>query len=97
MRIATLVIAFLAVVSLSARQCPAAGDQSGDVLFREDFENDDYAARGWYDGPQIETATDTVKTGKRSCVWHWKQGAILPGGKGGRVHIQPTASVTLSY
>ena len=68
------------------------------VLFEEDFEDADWASRGWYDGPQIELSYEEKVRGESSCVWHWKkQGDILPTGKGGRVRISPTESVTLSY
>ena len=69
-----------------------------EVLFEEDFEDTDWAGRGWYDGPQIELSAEEKFQGRSSCVWHWKsRGAVLPTGKGGRVRIAPTESVTLSY
>ncbi|MBW7997867.1 MAG: hypothetical protein FVQ81_15120 [Candidatus Glassbacteria bacterium] len=76
---------------------PDAGSKDAQLLFAEDFEDDNYEARGWYDNPQIETTAEMAKTGERSCIWHWKQDAILPGGKGGRVKLEPTGSVTLSF
>ena len=91
MRIVKLVITLVVAFSLhSARICMADGYQGGEVLFSEDFENDDFQARGWYDGPRIETTDEVAKNGERSCVWHWTKGATLPGGKGGRVLIEPS-------
>ncbi len=73
-------------------------DSAEKVLFEEDFEDTDWASRGWYDNPQIELSAEKKVQGNSSCVWHWKkQGDILPGGKGGRVRIPLTESVTLSY
>ncbi|HLA39986.1 MAG TPA: hypothetical protein VJ417_08315, partial [Candidatus Glassbacteria bacterium] len=75
---------------------PAAA-QEDKLLFAEDFEDGQFEARGWYDNPQIETTDRDAKSGKRCCIWSWKKGGVLPGGKGGRVEIEPGESVILSY
>jgi hypothetical protein len=108
MRVLTAIIAVLFISLAACARQPAPADNvpkqakqakqaEQKILFAEDFEDDDFAGRGWYDGPRIVTSAEVAKTGSRSCLWHWQQGERLPGGKGGRVTIEPTPSVTLSY
>jgi len=96
------VVSLLCLSQLFCTPKQATTDSPADsaelVLFEEDFEDAHWASRGWYDNSQIELSAEKKVQGNGSCVWHWKkQGDILPGGKGGRVRIPPTESVTLSF
>ena len=57
------------------------------LLFEELFEDENWDAHGWYDGPHMETTADEHIPGStRSCVWAWEEtGAISPHGGGARV------------
>lgn len=81
-------------VRLAAQQTPAT-----EVLFDEPFEDTDWAAHGWYDGPQMQlTADEHVPGSAHACVWHWaKPGDIAIANRGGRVHLKPVTNVTLSF
>jgi len=73
-----------------------AGAAGETVLLEEGFEGADWAARGWYDGPDIRV--EKTRDGRTCCVWRWrKKGDVLPEGKGGRVRLKPVDSVTLSF
>jgi len=67
--------------------------------FVEGFENDDWASRGWYDGPSLETSSSAAAPeGQRACIWRWyNSGDALPGGKGGRVLLEPCEGITFSF
>src|SRR4030042_1928070 len=82
--------------STQSSETPApAGEE---ILFQEDFEDTAFAARGWYDNPQIEITSEEKHQGASSCLWYWRRaGDVLPEGKGGRVRVPPGESVTLSY
>jgi len=82
------------VLRLAAQEAPAT-----EVLFDEPFEEPDWAAHGWYDGPQMQiTADQHVPGSSHACVWHWaKPGDIGITGRGGRVHLKPVTNVTLSF
>lgn len=69
------------------------------LLFEELFEDTNWTARGWYDGPQMEiTDSEHIPGSGHSCVWHWKKaGDIGVSGKGGRVLFTPVTNVILSY
>jgi len=69
------------------------------VLFHEPFEDTDWEARGWYDGPRMSVAREEHIPGSTgSCVWHWKKkGDVVPEGGGARVLFAPVRSVTLSF
>jgi hypothetical protein len=69
------------------------------LLFAEDFDDDNWAERGWYDGLPLETtATQRMGTSGRSCVWDWeKTGAINPRGGGARLTLPPVDNVTLEF
>jgi len=75
----------------------AAAAEQEKLLYSEDFEDDQFAGRGWYDSPRIEITDRDAKSGKHCCIWSWQKGQVLPGGKGGRVEIEPGESVILSY
>jgi len=76
---------------------PAAPTE--EVLFDEPFEDTNWAAHGWYDGPQMAiTADEHAPDSAHACVWHWaKAGDIAIANRGGRVHIKPVDNVTLSF
>ena len=104
MRVLPLIAAAVATVMLaaSARRAPAADERrpfAEKLLFEELFEDTNWAARGWYDGPTMKiTADEHVPGSKHSCVWHWKQkGDITPDGKGARVHLPPVSNLTLDF
>jgi hypothetical protein len=61
------------------------------LLFEELFEDADWSARGWYDGPSMEiTAAEHIDGSSHSCVWRWDQpGDIGPSGGGARLHLPP--------
>jgi hypothetical protein len=69
------------------------------LLFEELFEDQDWASRGWYDGPQMQiTDAEHVEGSGHSCVWHWeKAGDISPRGRGARVLLPPVDNVILSF
>ena len=68
-------------------------------LFVEPFEDTDWAARGWYDGPHMEiTADEHIPGSGHCCVWHWeRKGDVHPAGRGARVHLPPVTNVILSF
>ena len=81
---------------------PKDSGETGDtsvVLFAEPFEDTDWAARGWYDGPRFELEDGGRNAAStKSCVWHWrKAGDVTPSGGGSRAHLTPVDRVTLSY
>jgi len=69
------------------------------LLFEELFEDTNWTARGWYDGPRMEiTAEQHIPESNHSCVWHWeKAGDIGVVGRGGRLLFTPVTNVILSY
>ena len=69
------------------------------VLFEENFEDTNWASRGWYDGPQMEiTSQEHIPGSGHSCVWHWKKAKdVGVAGRGGRVLFKPVEEVTLSF
>jgi len=71
----------------------------GRVLFEELFEDTNWEARGWYDGPQMAiTADEHIPGSGHACVWHWKKaGDIGIENRGGRVRFEPVTNLTLSF
>lgn len=68
------------------------------VLFAEPFEDTDWEARGWYDGPHMEITDEACAEGSRACLWHWEAaGDVAPRGGGARVHLPPVDNVTLRF
>jgi len=103
MRVSLLVGVAAAVgLALGVPGAPAqgpAGPPAERVLLDEPFEDTDWEARGWYDGPHMEiTADERVPGSGHSCVWHWSAaGDVSPRGGGARVHLEPVDNVTLSF
>jgi len=64
------------------------------LLFEELFEDTNWEARGWYDGPQMQiTAAEHLPNSGQACVWRWKKaGDISPEGRGARVRLKPVNS-----
>lgn len=93
-RLAWLVFGLLAVLG-AGTAIPAAEI----VLFEEPFEDEDWASRGWYDGPHMAiTPAEHIEGSNSACVWHWeKAGDIGPRGGGARVHLPPVEDVTLAF
>ncbi len=68
------------------------------LLFAESFEDSNWQARGWYDGPHIQLDDQERTQGERSCIWHWAaSGDSKPKGGGGRVHLPPVEDVILEF
>ncbi len=69
------------------------------LLVDEPFEDDAWAARGWYDEPRLEvTDQEHQPTGRRACVWQWEHaGDVTPKGRGGRIRFAPTDDVVLEF
>jgi hypothetical protein len=78
---------------------PAAVAPAEEVLFDEPFEDTNWQAHGWYDGPQMAITADEHAPGStQACVWRWaKAGDIAIANRGGRVHLKPVDNVTLSF
>ncbi len=70
----------------------------GEVLFEENFEDTDFAARGWYDGPSATLTTDDPLEGKSAFACRFAPGArTCEGGTPGRHLFPEQQSVYLSY
>lgn len=83
--------ASLAVLGVS----PPGG---GTVLFQEGFEDDNYAARGWYDmGSTFTTSTSNVKTGARALEVHFTLGATKPSFGAARHLFNGSPTLYISY
>jgi hypothetical protein len=99
--LALLSVVILVGCARSARSAEEAAPQPRPerVLFAEPFEDTNWEARGWYDGPKMEiTADEHLPGSAHSCLWHWLQaGDIGPAGRGARVHLPPVTNVTLSF
>ena len=68
------------------------------VLVSEDFEDDDFAARGWYDMRTPQTSvTEHIDGSVRSLEMHFNQGETSVVGSLGRHLFDETATVYLSY
>jgi len=76
---------------------PAAAAET--LLFEELFEDTDWAARGWYDGPHMEiTAAEHIDGSGHACAWRWQRaGDVSPAGGGARVRLPPVDDVILSF
>ena len=84
--------------SSSITVTPVVGG-SGTLLFQEDFENSNIAARGWYDNTTVQLSTTEHITGSTaSAQYHWTKGATTPtSGDSQRHKFTPSSSVYLSY
>jgi hypothetical protein len=74
-----------------------AGETSGVTLFQENFDNNSFSSRSWYDN----TTHGTVVSGGQSgnCLqWAWAQGATQPTNGGSmRKKFTPTDSLYVSF
>lgn len=90
----------LALLALALGCAPRHASTAGEVvLFDEPFEDTNWAARGWYDGPKMQiTAEEHAPGSLHACVWEWAQtGDIAIAGRGARVRLKPVTNVTLSF
>lgn len=83
-------------VSGSAAVTVTAG-AGATILFQEGFEDDSWAARGWYDNGAFTTTTTSPHAGSRALVGTFAQGATNPSWGAGRLLFTPTTSIYLSY
>jgi len=74
------------------------------ILFTEDFENTNLAAKGWYDDTnQAFSTVEHIPGSSRSLEFRWLQGATNPQGGGGtqggaiRRLFTPTTTLYVSY
>lgn len=84
----------LIIVLLSAPTYATAG-----TLFQEDFEDSNFASRGWYDStnPPI-SKTEHIAGSKSSVEYRFPVAATIPVGGGGmRMKFTPTDRVYVSY
>ena len=97
--VAALLLSLLPAASCSA-QTPTAPDTLAQTLLVEErFEDQNWAARGWYDSPRMQiTDQEHLPESGHACVWHWpKTGAINTEGGSARLHLPPVESVTLDF
>jgi hypothetical protein len=89
----------IALLSEAAGGSEATGGAASMLIFEELFEDEDWEARGWYDGPHMEiTAEEHIPGSGHACVWHWeKVGAVSPRGGGARVRLPPVDNVLLAF
>ena len=68
------------------------------IYFQEVFEDDNFAARGWYDGSIIRSTTEHIPGSTSSAELHFRQGATKPTSGGGvRKLFTESESVYLSF
>jgi hypothetical protein len=69
------------------------------LLFEEDFDNSDWASKGWYDEPAIEVdANEKVGETGSAAIFNWSaQGNTTPNSRGGRNQFSLAEGITLSY
>ena len=95
-----LALSLLFAAGCSAQTPTATADTVAQVLlFEEDFEDENWASRGWYDSPRMQiTDQEHLPGSGHACVWHWpKTGAINTEGGGARLPVPPVESVTLEF
>ncbi len=70
----------------------------GNTLFQEDFEDTQFASRGWYDNTSMAITTAQSHTGAHALEVHFTQGATTPTYGGAARHLfTPSNTVYLSY
>ena len=95
--------AALLTAALLARDGLAEGAQLDQVrattLFEEQFEDANFAARGWYDGPGVALSSSEHLPGStKSAEFHWPRGATTPKSGGAfRRKFTASDSVYVSY
>jgi len=74
-----------------------AASTGGSTLIEESFDNNSFAARGWYDNTAHGTIVSGGQTG--NCIqWAWAQGATTPTNGGSmRMKFTPTDSLYVSF
>ncbi|MBX3173909.1 MAG: Ig-like domain-containing protein [Gemmatimonadaceae bacterium] len=77
---------------ITVEEAPAA-----DWLFAEDFEDDNWAARGWYDNGAFTTSTTVSHNGSRSLMAQMNAGATNAPWGAGRVLFTPTTTLYISF
>ncbi len=76
---------------------PPAAQGRAPILFEEGFEDDAFAARGWYDTRLFATSTVERRTGRRALEVRFATGATIPSWGRARRLFEPSESVYLSY
>ena len=78
---------------------PPPPPTGGVVLFEEAFENNAFAARGWYDNSTMATTTAQHVPGSQSAAeFHFPAGATTPTSGGAARHLFPTSpTLYVSY
>src|SRR4051794_36411635 len=69
------------------------------ILFTEDFENTNLAARGWYDNVnQTFSTVEHIPGSSQSLEYHWTLGGTQPTSGGSlRRAFSPTTTLYVSY
>jgi hypothetical protein len=66
-------------------------------LFAEDFEDNNWAARGWYDNGAFTTSNTVARSGTRSLEAQMNVGATNASWNAGRVLFTPTTTLYISF
>ena len=66
------------------------------IFFQEFFEDDNFTARGWYDGTFLRSTTEHIPGSTSSAEFHFTPGATSPG-YGGRIQIPASEKVYVSF
>ena len=91
----TLAIHISALVFILVFSWPLQAQE--EVLFEEHFDDNDWASRGWYDGPDmIVDGSNRVGESGGSAVFTWQQGATTAASRGGRVKFEPVEGFTMT-
>ena len=61
------------------------------IFFQELFEDDNFAARGWYDGTMLRSTAEHIPGSTSSAEFYFPQGVSSPG-YGGRIAIPESVS-----
>jgi hypothetical protein len=71
----------------------------GQLLFQEDFDDADFASRGWYDNTDLElSATEHITGSTSSAEFHFEQGATTPTSGGAiRRKLLEAENIYVSY
>jgi hypothetical protein len=70
---------------------------SGEILFQENFEDENLANRGWYDNTNMEFSDEGVKGSIKSLYFHWDQGDTSPNGVSIRKEFTETEEIFVSF
>jgi len=86
-------------ISRGGAHPPAAADVASTVLIQDDFEDNGFSARGWYDfagTPTLTTATHAPGS-TQSLVVHFAPGATTPPWVAARRLFTPSPTIYVSY